>query len=73
MTRGKSGWKERVDKQLQSCHYTTNVLQPEKREDWNKFYLPSWKNQVIALSENGDDKLMEEFFHHVNQIGFVQK
>jgi hypothetical protein len=58
-----------VDKQLQSCHYTTNVLQPEKREDWNKFYLPSWKNQVIDfLSENGDDKLMEEIFHHVNQI-----
>jgi hypothetical protein len=68
MTREKSGWKERVDKQLQSCHYMANVLQPEKREDWNKFYLPSWKNQVIDfLSENGDDKLMEEFFHYVNQ------
>jgi hypothetical protein len=41
MVREQSGWKERVDKQLQYCHDIASVLQPEKRDDWNKFYLPS--------------------------------
>jgi hypothetical protein len=68
MIREKSGWKERVEKQLHRCHYIAHILRPEKGEYWTKFYLPLWKNQVINfLSENGHDKLMEEFFHYINQ------
>ena len=68
LERQKSGWIERMKKQLLLVHILAYVLQPQHRKDWHTFLLVSRKQVMDFLNDYGDDDLQNQFFDYINQV-----
>jgi hypothetical protein len=67
LQRQKSGWGERMRKQLFPIHILANILQPSNRPNWQS--MPGQlKTQVTdLLDQYGGESLQIEFFDYVDQ------
>jgi hypothetical protein len=67
LSRGRSGWTERMTKQLLPIHFVAYILTPETRDTWSTLWHVSQNQVTEYILDYGGEKVLAQFFDYVFQ------